>query len=280
MGCNQRPQQGFADVNGTRLYYEVGGAGPTLVLIHGFGLDSGMWGDQFLHFARSYQVMRYDMRGFGQSMMPDNRPYAHSDDLRALLTYLGMEQPTIIGLSMGGRVAIDFALAYPARIYALILIDTGLEETSRQRQTQERFRRIAREAGVEAAKRLRLDSELFAPVLEQPEVAARFMRVTEAFSGWHWLNNDPAYPLRPLAAQQLDEINVPTLVLVGERDVPDLRAISEHVARHVPHAHKAVVPDVGHMASMEAPEHVNDLIHRFLATHEMKGASGGVEAKL
>jgi pimeloyl-ACP methyl ester carboxylesterase len=98
-------QTGFADVNGTRLYYEVAGSGHPLVLIHGFTLDTRMWEDQCAVFARQYQVLRYDLRGFGKSAVPTDVPYTHPDDLHALMAHLGIEHAYIIGLSLGGAVA-------------------------------------------------------------------------------------------------------------------------------------------------------------------------------
>ena len=100
----------------TRLYYEVAGSGHPLVLIHGFTLDTRMWDDQFETFAREYQVVRYDRRGFGKSSLPVDEDYAHADDLAALLEHLGIDRAYVLGLSGGGASAIDFALTYPEAI--------------------------------------------------------------------------------------------------------------------------------------------------------------------
>jgi len=104
---------GFAEVNGTSLFYEVAGTGNTLVLIHGFGVDSRMWDDQFETLAQYYRVLRYDARGFGRSALPTSSGYTHQTDLKALLEHLEIASANILGLSMGGGVAINFALAYP-----------------------------------------------------------------------------------------------------------------------------------------------------------------------
>lgn len=111
---------GFADVNGTRLYYELAGAGHPLVLSHGFTLDTRMWDDQFAVFAQRYQVLWYDLRGFGKSAVPTDAPYTHPDDLHALMAHLGIAHAYIIGLSLGGAVAVDFAVTYPEATDALI----------------------------------------------------------------------------------------------------------------------------------------------------------------
>jgi len=120
-------QNGFAEVNGTRIYYETAGSGHPLVLIHGYTLDTRMWDDQFETFAQHYQVIRYDMRGFGKSAFPTDENYTHPDDLRALLEHLEIEHAHILGLSMGGGTAIDFALTYPEVADALISADSILE---------------------------------------------------------------------------------------------------------------------------------------------------------
>ena len=93
----------LVEVNGTRLFCEVAGAGRTVVLIHGFTLDTRMWDDQFLPLARHFHVVRYDLRGFGRSAVPTGAPYSHIDDLRALLERLGVVEVSLVGLSKGGR---------------------------------------------------------------------------------------------------------------------------------------------------------------------------------
>src|SRR5262245_57108437 len=115
-------QSGFADIPGARLHYEVAGSGEPLVLIHGFTLDMRMWDDQFASLARHFQVVRYDLRGFGKSSMPTTEPYTHADDLKALLDCLNIERAHVLGLSMGGSIAINFALNYPAMVDRLVLV--------------------------------------------------------------------------------------------------------------------------------------------------------------
>ena len=93
-------QSGFAEVNGTRIYYEVAGSGHPLVLIHGFTLDARMWDDQFETFAQYCQVIRYDMRGFGKSAFPvPGESYTHADDLKALLEHLGIAHAYVLDRS-------------------------------------------------------------------------------------------------------------------------------------------------------------------------------------
>src|SRR5512136_2329595 len=107
------------------LYYEIGGEGHPLVLIHGGLVNSGLWDDQFEVFAGQYRTLRYDVRGFGQSKSPAAY-YSNHGDLRDLLDFLGIERARVLGLSMGGAIAIDFTLTYPDRVAALLPAASGL----------------------------------------------------------------------------------------------------------------------------------------------------------
>ena len=106
---------GTAEVNGTQIYYEIRGKGHPLVLVHGGLMDRRMWDDQFEFFARDYKVIRYDVRGHGRSAVP-SEPFSHTHDLYGLLNYLNIESTYLIGLSMGGAIAIDFVLEHPDRL--------------------------------------------------------------------------------------------------------------------------------------------------------------------
>ena len=121
-----KPEHGFADVNGARLYYEVAGSGPPLVLLHGSFLDTRMWDDQIEVLAEQCRTIRYDARGHGRSAPPSGQPYARSDDLKALLEFLEVGHASLLGLSMGGGVAVNFAVTYPKSADALILVDVGV----------------------------------------------------------------------------------------------------------------------------------------------------------
>jgi len=263
-------QSGLADVNDTCLYYEVAGTGPPLVLIHGFTLDTRMWDDQFEAFSKHYRVVRYDMRGYGQSALPVlGEGYSHADDLRALLDHLGITKTHVIGLSMGGSVAVNFTIEYPERTMSLITVDTTLGGFPRSEEWRAFLGMIfskARQAGVETSKKLFLNSELFQPALENPEVAARLAEMVLSYSGWSLLNPPgPEISLEIPAAKQLNKIDVPTLVIVGERDLPDFHDIADALDRGILKATKVVIPGVGHMANMEAPEKFNEVVLSFLS---------------
>lgn len=94
-------ENGYADVNKTRLYYEIVGSGETLILLHAFGMDTRQWDDQFELFSQHYRVIRFDLRGFGKSAVPTQVPYTHMEDLKALLDYLEINKAHILGHCYG-----------------------------------------------------------------------------------------------------------------------------------------------------------------------------------
>ena len=118
-------ESGFAPINTARLYYEVAGDGPPFVMIHAGVADHRQWDNEFTHFAPHYRVLRYDLRGYGQSE-PVEGEYSHLQDLTALLDYLHLDQPSVLmGCSMGGGLALNLALTRPAQVAALIMVDSG-----------------------------------------------------------------------------------------------------------------------------------------------------------
>ena len=258
---------GFAEVNGTRLYYEIAGSGHPLALIHGFALNTQMWDDQFDVFAQQYRVLRYDVRGFGQSSLPTPDRYAHTDDLRALLAFLDIDHAHILGLSMGGAIAVDFAVTYPDVTDALILVDAAVRGYQWiEGDPRHVARACARQRGIPAGKTAWLRHPLFAPACEHPVVAARLAHIIETYSGWHLHNANPLRHPQIPAIQQLDTIRAPTLIIVGERDLLDFHHMATILAQHILGAKKVVMPGVGHMTNMENPRHFNDIVLRFLAS--------------
>ena len=259
-------QHGFADVNDTRLYYEMAGSGHPLVLIHGFTLDTRMWDDQFDVFAAYYQVLRYDVRGYGQSALPTSEPYDHSDDLKALMQYLGIDQAHILGLSMGGRNAINFALAYPDATDTLIAVDSGLDGYQGVGESPlSSIWRTAQHDGIEAAKTVWLNHAFFEAAREHAGIVTQLTQMVAEYSGWHLVNRDPGVVPAPVAIQRLDAINVPTLIIIGERDLPDLHGMANTLVQGIPGAQKVVMPGVGYMVNMEDPERFNEIVLEFLA---------------
>src|SRR4051812_21823156 len=199
---------GFADVNGTRLFYEIAGAGPPLTLIHGFSLDTRMWDDQYAALAQRHRVLRYDARGFGRSAVPGTARYSHTEDLRALLAYLEIAHTALIGFSLGGGIAISYALAHRAAVDALIVAGCLLPGRHLSAELGASFGAIwsaGRALGVGTARERWLQHPLFASIRARPELDARFTQIVSDYSGWEWMNKDPHYDPAPPPAQRLKE---------------------------------------------------------------------------
>ncbi|HRQ40998.1 MAG TPA: alpha/beta fold hydrolase [Chloroflexota bacterium] len=262
-------RNGFANVNGTQLYYEITGEGPPLVLIHGFALDRRMWDEQLPAFTPAYQVIRYDLRGFGWSAVPSAERYAHCEDLQALLDYLQVEQAHILGLSLGGGIAVDFAAAYPERTANLILAGTsaldGYEWPDELAGWFAQFAAAAHSGDMALAKERWLSCGWFVHAQRQPAVMAQLWQMAADYSGWHFLHKNPVRGLKPPANERLAEITAPTLVIVGAEDLSYYNLpLADRLASQIPHAQKIVIPGVGHMVNMEAAARFNDVVLSFL----------------
>jgi pimeloyl-ACP methyl ester carboxylesterase len=267
---------GFLDVQGAPLYYEVAGQGPALLLIHAGVADHRMWDQQFVVFARQYRTIRYDLRPFGQSQLPAG-PFADYEDPAALLRHLGVKRAHVIGASFGGKIALDFALAHPAMIDSLILVapDIGGYPPSEeiQRFGQEEailLERGDREGATELNLRMWVDGPLRTPEQVNPLVRQRVHDMQyQAFTA--------AIPegveeiaLDPPAVERLAELHRPTLVLVGDRDVPQKLVLAHELAMRITGAQQVIVPGVAHMVSMEQPEFFTNAVLEFLNKQERR----------
>jgi pimeloyl-ACP methyl ester carboxylesterase len=156
-------------VNGAELYYEVGGEGQPLVLLHDGLLDRRVWDDQFVAFARLYRTIRYDRQGYGKSSVPD-RPFSDVSDLHRLLRHPGTEKAYLMGMSNGGKVALEFALEHPGMVAALVLVGPNLGGYRPSEEKQRRVSEIlsvARERGTEAGVEAWMEDPLYPPAKER-----------------------------------------------------------------------------------------------------------------
>jgi pimeloyl-ACP methyl ester carboxylesterase len=260
---------GYVDVDGGRLYYEAAGTGTPVVFLHAFALDTRMWDDQFEGLAREFRVIRYDLRGFGKSTLPKpGRPYSHADDLAALLAKLDAERPHVVGASMGGRCALDLAVARPDAARSMVVINTVIGGWPWSREWLTLYSPVlqaGRRGDVAAAKAAWLALPIFASLRANAALDARFTRMVEAYSGWHFVNADPERRLAPSALAQLGKIRAPTLALIGDQDLPEFQRMAERIESQVANARRLGVPAAGHLPSMESPELVTKALRAFFA---------------
>jgi 3-oxoadipate enol-lactonase len=252
--------------DGGWLQYSTTGDGDPLVFIHGFGLDAGMWDPQWRAFARRHRVIRYDMRGYGGSSLPEGA-YSHVDDLLALIDFLDAAPVHVVGLSLGGRVALRLAAQKPKAVRSLILADPALDGHSWSPDWLQRWRKMtdaAKGGDLDAAKKLWREHILFVTVNAQPGLADSLRVIIDRYSGWHLGYPDPGTAPRPPFTELLSSITVPTLVLVGEMDLPDFQAIARRIGKELPGAELRTIVGSGHMSNMEAPRQFNELALEFL----------------
>ena len=254
---------------GAGMVYEVTGDGPAVVLVHGFGLDMRMWEPQVAPLAARFRVVRYDCRGFGASGPFDPAvPYTHAGDLVALLDHLDIGEAVLAGLSFGGRVVLQTALTAPARVRGLVLLDAVLDGVPWDPESAgalDELARRVRAGGAPAGREAWLAHPLFAAARQRPELAGRLAAMVAGYPGQHWLGHDPQRPVQPRPIDVLEDVAMPVLVAVGDRDVPGFREMSAVLARRIPGAEYRVVAGAGHMINMEQPTAVNELLTGFLA---------------
>jgi 3-oxoadipate enol-lactonase len=253
---------------GARLASEITGDGPAVVLVHGFGLDLRMWDPQVEPLAARFRVVRYDCRGFGASGPFDPAvPYTHAGDLLALLDYLAIQDAALVGLSFGGRVVLQTALAAPARVRGLALLGAvldGVQWDPASAQALEEVTRQVQTRGLLAGRAAWLSHPLFAAARERPDLARHLADMVAGYPGQHWLGQDAHRPPDPEPVDVLEQVTRPALVAVGQHDVPCFREMSAVLARRIPGAQYHLVADAGHMINLEQPAAVNDLLTRFL----------------
>ncbi|HEX8118130.1 MAG TPA: alpha/beta fold hydrolase [Pyrinomonadaceae bacterium] len=255
---------GFAEVNGTRLYYEARGKGPAVVLIHGGLVDSRLWDEQMKPLSKRFRVVRYDLRAYGRSAAAPE-PFSHLEDLRGLLDFLKIDKATLVGLSLGGIIAADFALEHPERVERLVLAGAGLRGDKQPPPKDVAAAVEAMSRGAEAYVDASMTRELYAAVRPGTEAYARLRRMLlDNFKALTSLR--PGFVQYPGRAtiERLAEIKVPTLVIIGSRDGANLRNIADTLAAGIPGARKAVIDGSSHHPPVEKPKEFNRVLLDFL----------------
>jgi pimeloyl-ACP methyl ester carboxylesterase len=264
-----------ASANGINIYYEVHGQGPNLALIEGVGYHTWMWYRQVPAFAPHFRTLIYDNRGVGRSDKPEG-PYTHvqnADDLAALLDVLGWDRTHVLGVSMGGFIAQEFALKYPERLDRLVLVATGFGGPHMVPVPPEAQRAL-----------------LPNPELSPEEKIRSAMPVAFGDRSWPDKHGDEferivswrlEYPQPPEAAvaqvmagvtfnveERLGQIKAPTLVVAGTEDAVVPPQNAELLAAAIPHVKLDLIPGAGHLVIIEQAERFNRDVIRFLQDGE------------
>jgi pimeloyl-ACP methyl ester carboxylesterase len=266
-------QNGYVEVDDGKLYYEMAGEGDTLVLVHAGFVDSRMWDDQWEAFTQRCRVIRYDMRGFGKSD-PAQGPVSRRDDLHCLLGHLGVQRAHLLGCSLGGEAVMDWALEHPDRTSSLIVVSTapsGFELQGEPPRYMLEMMDAAQKGDLERASELQIRIWLDGPFRQPEQVnpavrarAAEMNRVPVKYGTFFKADAQPANPLDPPAATRLDEIRVPTLIVAGALDHPEILRAADVMVKEIKGAKKVIIPDSAHLPNMEQPEAFNRAVLAFL----------------
>jgi pimeloyl-ACP methyl ester carboxylesterase len=263
------------DTAGVRLYYETAGSGQPAVFIHAGIADSRMWQPQWDAFAAHYQVVRYDTRGYGQTVS-DAVPYSNRADLRALLDHLGIERTVLIGCSRGGQIAADFTLEHPEYVSVLVLVCAGMGGGQAESKPEEDalFEEAwAAEQAGDWAKVIDLDVRCWVDGFGRPvnshtearlEPIRALVREMEWASVAHNGEGGQPIPLDPPAAGQLADMQVPVLVVRALYDEWVTQQFAETYAAGIAGAQLTSLP-TAHLPNLEVPDVFNRLVLDFLA---------------
>jgi pimeloyl-ACP methyl ester carboxylesterase len=257
------------DRDGVKIYYEVHGSGPLLLLTHGYSSTSAMWQGQVAALSKHHKLVLWDMRGHGLSDYPDD-PASYSEaltvaDMAALLDEVGAESAIVGGLSLGGYMSLAFHRAHPERVRALLIIDTGPgfkkddardAWNTRAHATADRFEREGL-AVLQSASR------------ERSSVSHRDASGLARAARGMLTQRDAAVML------SLPDIKVPSLIVVGADDTPFLAA-SDYMAAKIPGAAKVVIPSAGHAVNIDQPQAFVDAVLPFLAGLPRNAAPAGL----
>jgi len=261
---------GFVEIESGKAWYESEGEGPALVFIHAGVAHSGMWDGQFHAFAEHFRTVRYDLRGFGKT---ESQPCSFSfrQDLFDLLKALGIELTALVGLSMGGQIAVDFTLEHPELVSALVPVAAGLSgfssgQSKLEAELESQIMAADEQKDFSLLNELELRLWIDGPgqsLGRVPPALRERMRDMNAVALSH-TEEIKSRRLDPPAAGRLREIHVPALVIVGDLDTTGVIEACVALANGISGARHVVFPGVAHMVNLERPDEFYHTVDNFL----------------
>ncbi|MFS8159401.1 MAG: alpha/beta fold hydrolase [Candidatus Roizmanbacteria bacterium] len=266
-------KKGHMTIEGSQIYYESSGKGEPLIFIHADTLDLRQWKRQVDYFSNHYKVIAFDIRGFGKSDIPHSKEYSFAGDLHYLMNELRVNKAHIVGLSLGGAIAIDFALIHPDMLLSLTLADSGIEgDTFAQRFLDEisKIIIVAKEGDLDLARRKWLNLDILSFSRTIPDVWREVKQMVTDTSCYRWFGQNQPVTQTPDAANRLHEIKVPTLILVGEYDIDDFQRKSKLLNDNISGSKFATISMAGHLSNMDNPVRFNEELSVFLNSVKSK----------
>jgi pimeloyl-ACP methyl ester carboxylesterase len=242
------------------IFFEVRGEGPAVLLVHGGMMDRRMWDPQWEGLGDDVRLIRFDVRGAGQS--PRSEAFHPAEDMLAILDELGVDKAYIVGLSNGGAFAVDFALMYPDRVTKLIVAEpglTGFQFDASVMQQQLDMITAFRARDTEEATRVALSSPAFEHTREHPAAWDLVRRLVQEN-----ISSFAMFPLyryhEPRAVDALGRLSIPVALIVSEYSGPSALAIADLLERDVPDLVRFTIADAGHMMNLENPQAFNQIL--------------------
>lgn len=261
----------FANINGVKMHYDMQGEGEPLVLIHAAIANLHMWDAQVAAFAPHFRVICYDVRGFGETPDPAGN-YTDYADVKALLDHLGVQRTHVLGISNGGRIALEVALTYPDLVNKLVLVAPGLPgyKAPPDPFDEERSAKVdaATKVGdntlaAELTAQIWVDGPRRTPAQVDPAFRQRALALIRHTIDLGIGEGIGDYA-RPLAAERPNDLKAQTLLVFGEEDLQIMRAIADQIEKIFPNIQRVDMPGTAHLPPMEKPEQFNRIVLDFL----------------
>ncbi|HEX6286843.1 MAG TPA: alpha/beta hydrolase [Acidimicrobiia bacterium] len=254
------------------IYYESHGSGSSILFIHAGVTDSRMWRDQ-LHMD-GYRSVVFDQRGYGKTEWAPG-PYSNREDALAVLDHIEIDSAVVVGCSNGGEAAMQLALIAPDRVDGLVLVgsaprgwepDGGWNDDPLWDEAVKAFEAGDIEAVVELDARMWLAGQGRSLDDIDPNLIELFFDMDRTPAATESERNEYVQTLDPPTNERLEEIAVPALVVVGDRDDPDLVAAAHYLAGQMSERDAVIITGAAHLPSLEKPEAFNAALRSFLST--------------
>lgn len=267
----------FQADDGCRIAFDSWGSGPSLLLLHGWSLDHRMWLPVVPILSQRFQLIAMDRRGFGQSRGVADKG-KDLQDIDSLLQQLGLEKVHLLGMSQGGRVAINYCLTRPSAVETLILQGSQLDGYAAEGNVPEgdaveqiplsHYQDLVKAGAIQQFKNEWLQHPLM-QIAEAPELRQQLFDILSDYQAQDLLLElDALQQVEINAAERLSEIHCPTLVLDSDAESIAIRKIADNLAAHIPHAQRVTLKGGGHLISMTKPQAFCRTLEKFLLQFE------------
>lgn len=270
----QQSNSGFVNINKAKLYYEIAGVGTSFVMVHAGVADSRQWNNEFEYFSKTNLVIRYDMRGYGKSEPVDGE-FSHMSDLVSLLDTLSVHEPIIImGCSMGGGLAMDFALTHPSKVKALVMVDSAPSGLKLDVPTSSKFSDVEKafESGdfdlvAEIETQIWFDGMGRSPEQVNPTMRNLLYEMNRLALSHEVKGLGNRLPNAETSAfDRLESLNIPVLIVVGSHDTPYTLAAADYMKEKIKFANKITIEDAAHLPNMDQPHEFQKVVEKFLSS--------------